>query len=174
MSGLNRRIFDQSCLEYDNFCTLLGCPGFRYLDLHLFIGVIEHEDWITYKTGLLGELLAQAKDIEHLSVRATTDIKVAFPQQLDPGDLEKPLFPLRTVFPIDYWPRLRHFGISNFLVELDDLIDVVSCLPSTLHNTELINLAFRNQNTAMTISFARCVINWTGAHAPWKRGLRYV
>ncbi|KAI1037827.1 hypothetical protein LB503_009531 [Fusarium chuoi] len=45
MSALNYRIFDQ-------FCTLLSCPGFRYLDLHLFTGVIEREDWITYKTGL--------------------------------------------------------------------------------------------------------------------------
>ncbi|CCT72873.1 uncharacterized protein FFUJ_12767 [Fusarium fujikuroi IMI 58289] len=144
MSGLNCRIFDQSCAEYDNFCTLLSRPGFRYVDLHLFTGVIEREDWVTYKTGLLGDALAQAKDIEHLSVRATTDIKDAFPQQLDPGDLEKPLFPLRAVFPIDHWPRLQHFGISNFLVELDDLIDVLSCLPPTLRCVELISLAFRN------------------------------
>lgn len=92
----------------------------------------------------MGELLAQAKDIENLSVRATTDIKDAFPQQIDPGDLEQPLFSLQAVFPIDHWPRLQHFGISNFLVELDDLIDVLSCLPSALRGVELINLAFRN------------------------------
>ncbi|KAG5805504.1 hypothetical protein H9Q74_004473 [Fusarium xylarioides] len=143
-SGLNCRIFDQSCTEYDHFYTLLSRPGFRYLDLHLFTGLIEHEDWITYKTRLLRDALAHAKDMEHLCIRATTDLKEGFPQQLHPEDLQMPLFPLRAVFPIDHWPRLKHFGISNFLVDLDDLIDVLSCLPSTLRCVELVNLALRN------------------------------
>jgi hypothetical protein len=92
----------------------------------------------------LRDALAQAKYIQHLCVRASTDIEEAYPQQLDPDDLERPLFPLRTIFPIDHWPRLQHFGISNFLVELDDLIDALSALPQTLRSVELINLAFRN------------------------------
>ncbi|KAF5694771.1 hypothetical protein FDENT_899 [Fusarium denticulatum] len=143
-SGLNCRIFDQSCTEYDHFYTLLSRPGFRYLDLDLFTGLIEHEDWITYKTGLLRDALAQAKGMEHLSIRASTDIDDTDCQQLLPEDLEAPLFSLQAVFPIDHWQRLKHFGISNFLVEVDDLIDVLSCLPSTLRCVELINLAFRN------------------------------
>ncbi|KAF5598241.1 hypothetical protein FPCIR_3263 [Fusarium pseudocircinatum] len=143
-SGLNCRIFDQSCTEYDHFYTLLSRPGFRYLDLDLFTGLIEHEDWITYKTGLLRDALAQAKGMEHLSIRASTDIKDAYCQQLLPEYLEAPLFSLQAVFPIDHWPGLEHFGISNFLVEVDDLIDVLSCLPSTLRCVELINLAYRN------------------------------
>ncbi|EXK35890.1 hypothetical protein FOMG_09087 [Fusarium oxysporum f. sp. melonis 26406] len=143
-SGLSCRIFDQPCTEYEDICTLLRRPGFRYLDLDLFTGLIEHDDWATYKTGLLHDALAQAKDIEHLCIRASTHIKDAFPQQLDPDDLERPVFSLRTIFPIYHWPRLQHFSISNFLVELDDLIDILSALPSTLRSVELINLALRN------------------------------
>ncbi|KAF5552687.1 hypothetical protein FMEXI_2838 [Fusarium mexicanum] len=143
-SGLSCRVFDQCCPEYDNLYMILGRPGFRYLDLALFAGLIEQGGWATYKTGLLRDALAQAKDLEHLSIRASTDIKDAYCQQLDIEDLEWPVFPLRMVFPIDHWPRLQHFGISNFLVELDDLIDVLSCLPPTLRCVELVNLAFRN------------------------------
>ncbi|KAF5978573.1 hypothetical protein FCOIX_5838 [Fusarium coicis] len=143
-SGLNCRIFDQICTEYDHFYTLLSRPGFRYLGLDLFSGMIEHEDWITYERRLLRDALARAKGMEHISIRASTQIKDGECQQIDPEDLGRPLFPLRAVFPIDHWPRLKHFGISNFLVELDDLVDVLSCLPSTLRCVELINLAFRN------------------------------
>ncbi|KAF5576831.1 hypothetical protein FPANT_10739 [Fusarium pseudoanthophilum] len=144
-SGLNCHIFDQSCTEYDHFYTLLRRPGFRYLDLDLFTCMIEHEDWITYERRLLGDALARAKGMEHISIRASTEIEDGLCQQIDPEELdERPLFPLRAVFPIDHWPRLQHFGISNFLVELDDLVDVLSCLPSTLRCVELINLAFRN------------------------------
>lgn len=144
-SGLNCRIFDQSCTEYDHFYTLMSRPGFRYLDLDLFTSMIEQYDWITYERRLLGDALARAKGMEHLSIRASTPIKDAECQHIDPEELlERPLFPLRAVFPIDHWPRLQHFGISNFLVELDDLVDVLSCLPSTLRCVELINLAFRN------------------------------
>ncbi|KAH7194751.1 hypothetical protein DER44DRAFT_903352 [Fusarium oxysporum] len=143
-SGLNCRIFDQPCTEYEDICTLLRRPGFRYLDLDLFTGLIEHDDWATYKTGLLRDALAQAKDLQHLCVSASTDIEDAYCQQLDPDDLERPVFPLRTIFLIDHWPRLQHFGISNFLIEIDDLVDVLSALPPTLRSVELINLAFRN------------------------------
>ncbi|KAF5621101.1 uncharacterized protein FTJAE_11442 [Fusarium tjaetaba] len=143
-SGLNCRIFDQSCTEYDHFYTLMSRPGFRYLELDLFTSLIEHEDWITYERRLLRDALARAKGMEYLSIRASTQIKDAECQQILTEDLERPLFPLRAVFPIDHWPRLKHFGISNFLVELDDLVDVLSCLPSTLRCVELINLAFRN------------------------------
>ncbi|KAF9767145.1 hypothetical protein IL306_000345 [Fusarium sp. DS 682] len=92
-TGLSSRIFDQPCVEYDNFRTLLKRPGFRYLDLHLFTGAIECEDWISYTSGLLGGALAQAKDIEHLCIRASTEITHGYPERLDPEDLEKPVFP---------------------------------------------------------------------------------
>ncbi|KAK2124118.1 hypothetical protein NOF04DRAFT_1373474 [Fusarium oxysporum II5] len=143
-SGLSCRIFDQPCTEYEDICTLLRRPGFQYLDLDLFTGLIEHDDWATYKTGLLRDALAQAKDLQHLCVSASTDIEDAYCQQHDPDDLERPVFPLRTIFLIDHWPRLQHFGISNFLIEIDDLVDVLSALPPTLRSVELINLAFRN------------------------------
>ncbi|KAF5649032.1 hypothetical protein F52700_852 [Fusarium sp. NRRL 52700] len=144
-SGLSCRIFDQSCTEYDDLCTILSRPGFRYIDLALFADLIEQDDWASYKTGLLRDTLAQAKDLEHLTIRASTDIRDGYPQQLDiEEELDWPVFSLRMIFPTDHWLRLQHFGISNFLVELDDLIDVLSSLPTTLRCVELLNLAFKN------------------------------
>ncbi|KAJ4264386.1 hypothetical protein NW762_005584 [Fusarium torreyae] len=137
-TGLSSRIFDQHCAEHDDLVTLLKRPGFRHLDLSLFTGFIEYEDWVSYKTGLLHDALAQAKDIQHVCVRATTEVENGAPgQDVPPEDV----LPLRTIFPIDHWPQLRHFGISNMIVELDDFIGLLAALPPSLRSVEIIHLA---------------------------------
>ncbi|KAI7759178.1 hypothetical protein LZL87_013596 [Fusarium oxysporum] len=139
-SGLNCRIFDQRSIEYDDLVALLKRPGFRYLDLHLFAGLIEDGDWSSYKTGLLHDALAEAKGIEHLCLRASTEISEGAPQQLVP-EVEEHVIPLRTIFPVDNWSRLQHFGISHMLADLDDLIDLLAALPPTLRSVDLIQVA---------------------------------
>ncbi|EWY82850.1 hypothetical protein FOYG_14938 [Fusarium oxysporum NRRL 32931] len=141
-TGLNCRIFDQRCVEYDNLVTLLKQPGFQLLSLDLFTGALEDEDWVSYKSGFLRDALAQAKAIQHVRLRATTEIEDAFPQRLDPEDLEEYLFPLRTIFPIGDWCQLRYFGMSNMLVDIDDLIGLLADLPPSLRCVELSHLAY--------------------------------
>ncbi|KAF4969558.1 hypothetical protein FSARC_3241 [Fusarium sarcochroum] len=141
-SGINCHIFDQPCVEYDDLVTLLKRPGFRRLDLDLFTGLLEHEDWVSYKSGLLYNALSQAKSLQHLCLRSTTGIADGWPQQLDPEEVEEFVFPLRTIFPIDHWPQLQHFGLSNFLVPLNDLISLLAALPKSLRSVELSHLGW--------------------------------
>jgi hypothetical protein len=141
-SGINCRMFDQRSVEYKDLVTLLERPGLKYLNLDVFTGLIEHRNWDSYRSGLLHDALAQAKDIEHMSFRSTTDIAQGAIQQLDPEEVEESLFPLRTIFPIEHWPHLRHFGISHMLVQIDDLINLLAALPRSLRSVELSHLAW--------------------------------
>jgi hypothetical protein len=50
--------------------------------------------------------------------------------------------PLRTIFPVDKWPRLRHFGLSRFLVKQADVLALLAALPVTLRSVELSFLEF--------------------------------
>ncbi|KAF5576264.1 hypothetical protein FPCIR_12693 [Fusarium pseudocircinatum] len=161
-SGLNCRIFDRRCVEYDDLVTLLKRPGFRYLSLDLFTGLLEREDWESYKSGLLHDALAQAKDLEHMCLRSTMGITGGSSEQLGWQDIEKYVFPLRTIFPVDQWPRLRHFGISNMVVQHDDLIELLSALPRTLRSVELRYLAWGSldHGTRELLPSMRDILDW--------------
>ncbi|KAK2612418.1 hypothetical protein QQS21_001522 [Conoideocrella luteorostrata] len=144
-TGINCHIFDQPCREYDDFAALLKKPGFRRLHLALFTGFLEHENWVSYRSGYLREALAEAKDLEHIALSSTMDIDAnGFPAQIaDPEDFEEDLLlPLQTIFPIDRWPRLKHFGLSQFLVKQSDLVSLLEALPDSLRSLELSYLAF--------------------------------
>ncbi|KAH7193889.1 uncharacterized protein B0J16DRAFT_354442 [Fusarium flagelliforme] len=144
-SGLNARLFDQWSPEYGDLVTLLKRPGFRHLELHLFTGfVLEDHDCYSYRSGLLHDALAQAKDLEYLCLRASTYIENGVPELLTSEDEEDwYMCPLRTIFPIHHWPRLQHFGISNMLVDPDDLIGLLASLPPSLRSLELSHLGFK-------------------------------
>lgn len=45
-------------------------------------------------------------------------------------------------FPIDSWPRLRHFGLSGFYITRDDVISFLSALPAGVRSVELSFLLF--------------------------------
>lgn len=51
--------------------------------------------------------------------------------------------PLRHHLPIEAWPRLRHFGISDIVVDAGDTIEVLASLPPTLPTVELSFLLFK-------------------------------
>jgi hypothetical protein len=144
-SGLNARIFDDWSPEYGDLVTLLKRPGFRHLELHLFTGfVLEDHNCYSYNSGLLHDALAQAKDLEYLSLRASTYIVNGVPEMLTSEDEEDwYVCPLKTIFPVDNWPRLQHFGISNMLVDLDDLISLLASLPPSLRSLELSHLGLK-------------------------------
>ena len=45
--------------------------------------------------------------------------------------------PLQSIFPVERWPKLQHFGLSNFLITQSDVISLLATLPSTLRSVEL-------------------------------------
>lgn len=141
--GMNCHLFDQPCAEYNDLITLLQRPGFSHLSLDIFTGYLEEENWISYKSGLLHDALAKAKDLKHICLRTTTDIADGEPGLLEPDELEQVDLSLSTIFPIDQWPQLEHFGLSGFILDIDDLIRVVAALPASLRSVELSHLAFK-------------------------------
>ncbi|GKT82305.1 F-box cyclin-like [Colletotrichum tofieldiae] len=40
--------------------------------------------------------------------------------------------PLRSIFPVDAWKNLAHFGLSRFLINQQGLFDFLTVLPQTL------------------------------------------
>ncbi|KAM0304158.1 hypothetical protein ACHAPM_002230 [Fusarium culmorum] len=143
-SGLNCRIFDQWSPEYSDLVTLLKRPGFRHLDLSLFTAFFEDDEWHSLETGILRDALAQAKDLEYLCLRTTTDISDGVPQHLIP-DIEGHAVPLRSIFLPESWPRLQHFVISNLLVDLDDIMSLLASMPRSLRSFKIIDMAFESQ-----------------------------
>ncbi|KAF0641341.1 hypothetical protein FPSE5266_06725 [Fusarium pseudograminearum] len=143
-TGVNCHVFDQKCQEYDDLVSLLKRPGFRRLDLDLNTFIIQRDEdgWKSYRSGLLREALAQAKDLRHISLRTTTDTIDGKCLFIDPKDEFKKTFPLEMILPFDQWPNLQHFGISNMLVTNSNLVSLLAALPKSLRSVELSNLGF--------------------------------
>jgi hypothetical protein len=147
-TGLNCRVFDQPNEEYNNIVTLLRQPGFSYLDLALIADgqYRDWQEWSSIRSGYLKRALGVSSDLRHISLRFTID----YGQLRDWGSGGRTkyaghFFPLRTIFPIDMWKNLQHFGLSGFLVRVDDLISVLAALPSTLRSVELSFLYFTGE-----------------------------
>ena len=140
-SGLNCRIFEEPCVDYNNFTALLQTPKFRRLDLDLIVAGQERLGWPAFRSTLLRRALANAIDIEHLSMCADMNpySRATF---IHPNAIGEHHTPLRTIFPIDKWPHLKHFGLSGFLVRLEDLISFLGALPPSLRSVELSFLLF--------------------------------
>lgn len=142
-TGLNCSIFDQPCEEYNNFVTILQRPGFRRLDLALLVGMLQNDNWVSYRSGYLRQALGSATELEHISLHSDVENHVGDPPTLsDHYGALKNFVPLGTIFPIERWPRLQHFGLMRFLVTQDDVISFLSALPSTVQSVELSFLSF--------------------------------
>ncbi|KAH7193883.1 uncharacterized protein B0J16DRAFT_381765 [Fusarium flagelliforme] len=142
-SGINCHIFDQPCVEYNDLVNLLQRPGFSHLSLDLFTGCLEHEDWVSYRSGLLRAALRKAKDLRYICIRTTTDMRHL--ECLDFEDREEMGISLSTMFPMDHWPQLEHFGLSGFMLDMNDLVEVLAALPASLRSVELSHLAFTRE-----------------------------
>lgn len=144
-TGLSCRMFEKRSenQEYENFLSLLRTPGFSRLDLSISAGAQDDGHWPCFRSGLLRYALSEAKDIQRISLSTAMAIpkSVHKPWKYHGGGKEHH-FPLRTIFPLDQWPNLRHFGLSHFIVKRQDLIDFLSAMPSTLRSVELSFLEF--------------------------------
>ncbi|RFN54514.1 hypothetical protein FIE12Z_1302 [Fusarium flagelliforme] len=161
-SGINCHIFDQPCVEYSDLVNLLQRPGFSYLCLDLLTENLENEDWVSYKSGLLHAALRKAKDLKHICIRASTGIRGGELESFYFEDMEGMYMPLSRIFPIDQWPRLEHFGLSGFFLNIDDVISVLDALPASLRSVELSHLAFLGDgdNYESLLFIMRDTLDW--------------
>jgi hypothetical protein len=125
-TGINYMMLEQPCDEYDYFMSILKRPKFSHLDLPLYVGGNGTYRWARETRGNLCRALSQARDLQHVSFSTT----------LDPGPMDPPIH-LTSVFPVEDWPSLRHFGLFRFDVSKSDLLDLLKLLPKTLQSVEL-------------------------------------
>ncbi|TQV92859.1 Cyclin-like F-box [Cordyceps javanica] len=151
-TGMNCHIFDQPCQEYVDFASLLSRPGFRRLDLALYTGAQEEDEWPAFRTGLFRDALSAATDLEHFSLSSNMDIDVhGCPGGL--GDLEgmvaEEAFPI-SVLPVKRWPHLQHFGITGFLVLQSELVALLQAMSFLLRSVEVSYRAFFEEDCGYT------------------------
>ncbi|UKZ78870.1 hypothetical protein TrVFT333_006616 [Trichoderma virens FT-333] len=143
LTGLTCHFFDKPCKELDHLMTVLKRPGFRRLDLSLMVGAPCYGGWDKFCNGYLRRALAEASgDLEHIFLRTDVWESVnALGQRKSDGYVDA-FIPLRTIFPIEKWPKLQHFGLSRFLVRQDDIVSFLLALPKTIRTIELSFLFF--------------------------------
>ncbi|KAF5591706.1 hypothetical protein FPCIR_5986 [Fusarium pseudocircinatum] len=160
-TGIDYTLFDKPNAEYDSLCKIVARPGFRSLVLSLSIGYREgfdgSEDWGIYKNGRISSLVAKATDLEEVVLQ--TDYG------LDCWSCDmKDFVSLFDIFPIDSFSKgkLKHFGLSGFTVEHDDLISFLSKLPSTLKSIELsfLSIVQPHGNHATILADIRDKLGW--------------
>lgn len=149
-TGLSYRVFEKQCEEYNNLITLLQQPSFKRLDLVLLAEGQYYEEqeelyqeaWASSCDRNLKRALEYMEDPRHVSIRFQANVVMY-------GHLytEYPWrsFPLSTILPIGKWPNLSHLGLSGAIVDIEDLMSVLSAQSSTLRSVELSYLMFRKE-----------------------------
>ncbi|KAL6693076.1 hypothetical protein J3F84DRAFT_401646 [Trichoderma pleuroticola] len=138
-TGITCRFFDLPSPEYRHLVGLLQRPGFRRLELALMVGQQKPGDWASLKNGHLRSALGEASELEHIHLN--TDLGYNWTR--DPG-AEFAL--LHDIFPIERWPKLRHFGLARFLVSQRDLVSFLSKLLASIRTIELNCLWFKSNH----------------------------
>lgn len=164
-TGLNYTIFQTPCREYDDLVTLISKKGFRRLDMTLLVPPQGHQASPLLSQGRMRQALAQATDLEHVSVY--TNIQSPATSSEFRGALDH-FAPLGRLFPVEAWPRLRHFGLAGFHVAQDDVVSFLSELPPTVRSVELSFLQFLEGRYGSLLSAMRDALGWRGRD-DWER-----
>ncbi|KAL7921523.1 hypothetical protein ACQKWADRAFT_327582 [Trichoderma austrokoningii] len=124
-TGLNCRMFDERCEEYEDFASVLRLPGSKKLKMSLFVDGQDFYEWPALRNGLLRKALAEATRLEHVSIATGWHSSRSEP----PG--------LRRFLPIECWPKLQHFELWHIDVDLAELLSVIAQLPDGLLSLQL-------------------------------------
>ncbi|PYI09468.1 hypothetical protein BO78DRAFT_438098 [Aspergillus sclerotiicarbonarius CBS 121057] len=161
--GIDCNIFRDPCEQYDNLVCLLRKPGFSRLDLSLAANAIDqehHYGWSAFFNGSLRYALAQAMGLEHVSLSVALSY-------LEPGAKvgNQPIercMSLNAIFPVENWPKLRHFGLSGFVVTTEDVVSLFKRLPETIRSVELRSLHFlgEDENWWKLLTAIRDELDW--------------
>lgn len=156
LTGLNPYIFAKECDEQRDLVKAIGQPNFRRLDLVLGVGGLDQDGWRPFRSGYLRRMLEAAPDLEHISLR--TDEAHRNYHAIPAGYYH--LIPLRNIFPIEAWTRLKHFGLARFAVDQNDLLSFLGALPPTLRSVELSFLFFSDGNHRDLLVGMRNQLGW--------------
>ncbi|KAJ5670156.1 uncharacterized protein N7477_005519 [Penicillium maclennaniae] len=153
-TGINCMIFAQPCEEYNYFVAIMKRPGFRHLHLSFLVGYNGVYDYKGFTSGCFSEAVSLAKKLTHIH------LTVALEGGDSAGD---PVVPLKEILPVQQWPNLYYFGLSNFSVNTSDLIDLLSLASSSLRSVELGSLGFPNDEGCWSelLERMRDELNWT-------------
>lgn len=140
-TGFNAYMFHEENPEYYDLVSLLRSPGFSRIDIALFAGGGSYRGWPWYRSSMIKKALMQAKDLRHLSFSGNAnDQFLGYGRNFEGAGQH--FFPLRSIFPIEGCANLVHFGLSGFVVRLDDLAGFLAALPETLRSVDLSFLCF--------------------------------
>ncbi|ETS85608.1 hypothetical protein PFICI_03633 [Pestalotiopsis fici W106-1] len=142
-TGLNCHVFDGQNDEYDNLVKILRQPGFSRLDLALLSDGQQYQGWSSFRNGNLRSALSEATDLQHINFESQTNQL----QFWEPEKFDRHFLPLDTLLPVERWHKLRHFGLSNFLVRQDDLLALLAALPKSVRSVELGFLLFLDERS---------------------------
>ncbi|KAI8162044.1 hypothetical protein K4K49_013089 [Colletotrichum sp. SAR 10_70] len=133
----------EPCVEYNHLAAVIKKPGFTTLRLNLMICGADNNNYLAFRNGRLKQMLEA--DLQHFILE--TDEDGSLGQEPQPLTATRDHFiPLRSIFPVEVWKNLVHFGLSRFLVKQQDLLDFLAVLPQTLHSVELSFLMFMANN----------------------------
>ncbi|KAM0473421.1 hypothetical protein ACHAPX_008168 [Trichoderma viride] len=127
-TGLNCRIFDNRCEEYEDFVSVLRLPSFKKLQLSLYVEGQETMMWWALRNGLLRKALADATQLEHVCIATNLNFFQSAREEA-PG--------LRRFLSIECWPKLQHFELWHVDVDQAELLSVISQLPDGLLSIQL-------------------------------------
>ncbi|EFR05103.1 hypothetical protein MGYG_08112 [Nannizzia gypsea CBS 118893] len=155
-TGINYHIFNGPCRELSDFTTILEQPGFKRLDLPLFVGGRDDSVWPPFKDSHYHSALSRCADLEHFSFR--TDRGIFATENLSMEHFTS----LLSLFPIDKWSKLRHFTLSSIPVVQSDILDLLAAMPSTLRTVELSQLLFISdrENYRSLLTGMRDTLDW--------------
>jgi hypothetical protein len=136
-TGINFRLFDQPCEEYNHFTAIMKRPGFRRLHLSLLTGSRGY--WMGFQSGYFHRAISLAKELTDIYLSTTLNL----------GSHDPPV-PLKEVLPLKAWPNLCNLTLSRLNVDTSELIDILKSAPSSLRSLELEFLKFPSSETRLS------------------------
>ncbi|KAJ0347676.1 hypothetical protein KNSL1_006285 [Colletotrichum chrysophilum] len=133
--------FGVEAVEYENLVAVIKKPGFTTLKLNLMMDDQEYNGYGAFRNGRLKKALEAASDLRYFTLETDEEDNPDDPWRAQSSTADH-FIPLRSIFPIETWKNLSHFGLSRFLVKQKDLLDFLAALPQTLLSVELSFLWF--------------------------------
>lgn len=161
-TGISCHLFRAPNDEYDHFCQVLQHPGFRRLDLSLHANTAWESNWVSFRNGRLYDALANAGHLERFSFYTNVIANPDMSSAAYGYTSMKHFIPLQSIFPICKWPKLKHFGLAQFMVCQADVVELLAALPDTVESVEFSVLHFLEGggNYASLLQLMRDQLKW--------------
>lgn len=142
-TGLNGQLFeDPTCEEYRNLAALVRRPGFRRIELTFLVAWEQWADRPPFRSGHVRRLFDGAAELEHvcLSTDLTPNQEFGLWGAVDVAPEDE--LRLYDLFPVENFPKLRHFELAGFYLRQSTLLPLLAAMPPSLRSLDLRNLRF--------------------------------